>query len=132
MGIVIALPSAPLNAIGDANGSVPVTETPSTPVSATAAVNTAVQITVNGVANQTIRITHLSCSYSAAPTGGNLTVVVNGVTIFQLDIAGVDLQTIPLPPGGLKCQSGQNAVVTLAAAGAAVVGKLNVGSYLGS
>lgn len=130
--MLIVLPSAPLNTVGDANGSTPVTETPTTPVSATAAANTAVVITVNGVANQTIRITELSCSYSAAPTAGALTVVVNGVTIFQADITAGGFTSVPLPPGGLKCQSGQNAVITLTAAGAAVAGRLNAGSYYGS
>lgn len=132
MGILVVLPSAPLNQFGDANGSVPVTETASTPVSGTAAANTAVTLTINGVAGQTIRITELSFSYSAAPTAGSVTVVVNGVTILQFDITAAGPTAIPLPPGGLKCQSGQNAVITLAAAGAAVVGRLNAGSYYGT
>lgn len=128
----IALPAAPLLQIGDAAGSVPITETPSSPASGTAAVNTAVVITVNGVVNQTVRLTHLSGSYSAAPTAGNITVVVNGVTIFQADITAAGPFTLMLPDGGIRCQSGQNVVITLAAAGAAVTGKLNVGSYYGT
>jgi hypothetical protein len=108
-----------------------VQETPSSPVSATAAANTQVQITIPGVAGQTIRINHLSFSYSGAAAAGGVTIVVNAVTIWQIDVAGADFQLPPLPPGGLLCQAGQNAVVTLAAGGAGVTGKLNVASYMG-
>ncbi len=72
MGIIIDVAPAAPQLVGDTSGALLVAEVPSTPVSGTAAVNTQVQITVAGVAGQTIRITHLSCSYSAAPTGGTL------------------------------------------------------------
>jgi hypothetical protein len=132
MGILVQLPPAPQSTLGDSAGTVPVTETASTPQSGTAAANTQVQITIPGVAGQTIRITHLSWSYSAAPTGGAISIVVNAVTIFQLDDAAIADIAIPLPPGGLKCAAGFAAVVTLTPAGAAVVGKLNVASYMGA
>lgn len=132
MGIAIALPGAPASQGGALTGTVPVNLPVSTPASATAAVNTAVVITVTGVAGQAIRITHISFSYSAAPTGGNVSVVVNGVTILQLDIGAAAEFAVPLPDGGIECQLGQNAVITLAAAGAAVAGKLNVASFYGS
>jgi len=132
MGIVIQPAPSPQLTIADTGGTVPVTETASTPVSGTAAANTAVAITIVGVAGQTIRITHLSWSYSAAPTGGAISVVVNAVTIFQLDDPATTDNFITLPPGGLKCAAGFSAVITLTAAGAAVVGKLNVASYTGA
>lgn len=132
MGIQVRLPSAPLNTVGGTNGTVPVTPTASTPVSATAAANTAVTVTLPGVAGQAVRITSLSVSYNAAPTGGLLTIVVNAVTILQLDITAAGPVAIPLPTGGLECQSGQSAVITLAAAGAAVTGRVNVSSYQGA
>jgi hypothetical protein len=103
--------------------------TPNTPATATAAVNTAVTLTITGAAGQSIRITALSASYNAAPTGGTLTVVVNAVTILQLDITAAGPLSVPLPDGGLLCQAGQNAVITLTAAGAAVTGRLNVASF---
>ncbi len=127
MGVIITPPAAPVAQSGVPVQPAPVFETAATPVSATAAANTAVVITINGVAGQSIRLQHLSFSYNAAPTGGAISVVVNAVTIFQLDDAALTDVTIPLPPGGLLCQAGQNAVITLAAAGAAVVGKLNAG-----
>lgn len=132
MGIVIQPPAPPIGTVGGLAGAVPTSATPGTPQSATAAVNTAVTVTVGAVAGQAARITALSGSYSAAPTAGTLTVVVNGVTIFQADITAAGLFTVPLPPGGLECQVGQAAVVTLTAAGAAVVGRLNVASYYGT
>jgi hypothetical protein len=117
--------------VGTGAGASAVQETPLTPVSATAAVNTAVAITINGVAGQTIRLAALSWSYNAAPTAGTITVVVNGVTIFQADITAAGFAAAMIAQGGLICQAGQNAVITLTAAGAAVTGRLNVGSYYG-
>lgn len=129
MGIAVIPPGQPVSAGGTPQAVGQVVLVPETPVSATAAANTQVQITVNGVAGQTIRLTHLSGSYSAAPTGGTLTVVVNGVTVYQADITAGGQFVIPLPDGGLQCQAGQNAVITLTAGGAAVVGRLNVTSH---
>jgi hypothetical protein len=132
MGVQVTLPGAPVSSVGGTSGSLPVNPVPSNPVSAAAAVNTAVVVTINGVAGQSARITSLSVSYNAAPTGGLVTVVVNAVTILQLDIAAAGGTEVPLPAGGLECQAGQNAVITLAAAGAAVQGRVNVSSYQGA
>ena len=132
MALEVQYPGTPQSLIGGTAGSVPVNPVPSTPVSGTAAVNTQVQVTIAGVASQAIRLTSLSWSYSGAPTGGTVTVVVNAVTILQLDIAAAGPGFVELPPGGLECALGQSAVITLTAAGAAVVGRLNVSSYNGS
>lgn len=132
MGIEITPPQAPLSTVGGTAGSVPVAAVPSTPASATAAVNTAVVVTVAAVAGQAVRITSLSVSYNSAPTGGAVTIVVNAVTVLQLDISAAGPTAIPLPAGGLECAAGFSAVITLAAAGAAVAGRVNVSSYYGS
>jgi len=132
MALEVQYPGTPQSLIGGTAGSVPVNAVPSTPVSATAAVNTAVTITITGTAAQSIRLTSLSCSYTAAPTGGVLTVTVNAVTILQLDIPTQGPFVIELPPGGLECAAGFNCVINLTAAGAAVNGRLNVSSYNGS
>jgi hypothetical protein len=126
MGMRIVPPGTAVDQTGNPTGTAQVAELAAAPVSATAAANTAVAITVTGVAGQSIRLEHLSASYSAAPAGGTLTVVVNGVTIWQADITAAGPALPPLPPGGLLCQAGQNAVITLTAAGAAVVGRVNV------
>lgn len=132
MGIDIRPAPAALSTVGSTAGTTPANLVPSTPVSATAAANTAVTVTVPATAGQANRIQALSGSYSAAPTGGTLTVVVNGVTILQADITAAGLFTIPLPDGGLECAVGFSAVVTLTAAGAAVVGRLNVAFMTGA
>lgn len=132
MGLEVTYPASPQSLIGGTAGSVPVNPVPSSPVSATAAVNTAVVVTINGVASQAIRITSLSWSYNSAPTGGVITVVVNAVTILQLDVTAAGPGFVELPPGGLECALGQSAVITLTAAGAAVAGRVNVSSYTGS
>jgi len=132
MGIEVQPAPVPVSSVGGTAGTVPVTPVPSTPVSATAAVNTAVTVTITGVAGQSVRLTALSVSYNAAPTGGAVTVVVNAVTILQLDIAAAGPFAVPLPAGGLECQAGQNVVITLAAAGAAVNGRVSAASYLGA
>ena len=132
MAILLDTPGTPVSSAGAIGGSIPTNAIPATPVSATAAANTAVVVTVNGVVFQTLRLMSLSGSYNAAPTGGVLTVVVNGVTLIQADITAAGLFTIPLPDGGLVCQSGQNIVITLSAAGAAVTGRLNVSTQTGN
>jgi hypothetical protein len=132
MGVEISAPPVPVSGTGGTAGSVPTAPVPSNPVSAIAAVNTATVVTINGVAGQSVRLTSLSVSYNAAPTGGLVTVVVNAVTILQLDIPTQGPFAIPLPPGGLECAAGQNCVITLAAAGAAVQGRVNVSSYTGA
>lgn len=132
MGIYIEPPGASVGNVGALSGVVPVEAVPGNPVSATAAANTAVVITITHQLLAAIRLKTLSWSYSAAPTAGGLTVVVNGVTILQLDIAAAGAGFVDLGAAGLECQNNQDCVITLAAAGAAVVGKLNVSSINGS
>ena len=132
MGISVEPPGPAIIPAGTGAGASQVQQTPSSPVSATAAVNTAVAVTITGVAGQTIKITGLAVSYNAAPTGGLLTVVVNAVTILALDISAAGPTAPPLPAGGIICQAGQSAVITLAAAGAAVAGRVNVATQQGA
>jgi hypothetical protein len=132
MGVSIQLPSAPQSTLGGTAGSVPVNMTPATPVSATAAANTAVTATINGIAGQSIRINSLSCGYSGAVGVGLLTIVVNTVTILQCEVNAENTLVLPLPDGGIECQAGQSAVITLAAGGAGAVGFVNASSLYGS
>lgn len=132
MGVQVTLPGAPQSVAGGTAGTSPVNLVPATPVSATAAVNTAVTVTVNGVAGLAQRLCSLSVSYNAAPTAGVLTVVVNAVTILQLDITAAGPTVIPLPDGGLECAIGQNVVITLSAAGVSVAGRVNVATFTGA
>lgn len=132
MGIEIQPPGTPAGSIGALAGVTPVEALPGTPVSATAAVNTAVVITIaHNILNST-RLKTLSWSYNAAPTGGLVTVVVNAVTILQLDITAAGPGFVDLGAAGLECANNFDVVITLAAAGAAVAGRLNVSSIFGS
>jgi hypothetical protein len=132
MGITVVPPPVPLSTIGGTSGTVPVNLPPSTPQSATAAVNTAVVITIAAVAGQSVRLNALSAAYTGAPAGGSITITSNAVTLYQGPFLATTLAGIPLPDGGLEGASGFSMVITLAAAGAAVVGSLNVASYYGS
>lgn len=130
MGVAIVPPAAPVNKQGQLAQPQQEFLQGSLPISATAAVNTAVVVTVPATALKSNRINSLSVSYNAAPTGGVLTVVVNAVTIFQLDVTATGPTAIPLPDGGLLCANGFAATVTLTAAGAAVAGRVNVGYFV--
>ena len=84
--------------------------------------NTAAVITIAAVANRKHWLHNIQWSYSADPTGGRLTVTSGGVTKFDVDI-------ITGGPGGfgLEIVGGVNeeVVITLAAGGGVIVGKLN-------
>lgn len=132
MGIQITPPPAPTGTTAAEQGRVPVSEPGATPVNATAAVNTAVVATVTGVAGQTIRLLALSWSYNAAPTGGRMQIQDGATTILDVDVAASGPGSVPLPPGGIKLTSGNTLTATLAAAGAAVTGKVNLASIFGA
>lgn len=92
---------------------------------ATAAANTAVVATFAAVAGMRHTLTGCTVSYSAAPTGGRLTVADGGATVYDVDIIAGGPTAVPLPANGIAGAPGNAMTVTLAAAGAAVVGKLN-------
>lgn len=97
---------------------------------ATAAANTAVALTYAAVAGRQHVIGDLIVSYSGAPTGGNLKVEDgSGNTVFQVDIvaAGPTILPLELPRMGSPNTA---LIVTLAAGGSGVVGKINVGHWL--
>ena len=132
MSVKVTPPGTPVGTVGANVGVVPVESLPGTPASGTAAVNTAVTLTIVHSLLQAIRLKTLSWSYSAAPTGGLVTVVCNAVTILQLDVTAAGPGFADLGPAGLECQNNFDVTVTLAAAGAAVAGRLNVSSVSGA
>ena len=89
------------------------------------AANTAAVITLAATAGVSHVVTGVAVSYSAAPTGGRLTITDGGVTVWDTDItaSGILIISFPRPR---KFGSGNAVVITLAAAGAAVVGKVNL------
>lgn len=71
-------------------------------------------------------IRYLAWSYNAVPTGGKLTITNAGATVMEIDITAAGPGALaPEYPGGL----GASVVVTLAAGGSNVTGKINVYSY---
>jgi hypothetical protein len=64
-------------------------------------------------------------SYSAAPTGGRLTITSTGQPTFDVDTPATGLNQLD-PTQTFRGQPGQTVVVTLAAPGSTVIGKLNV------
>lgn len=85
--------------------------------------NTAAVVTVNAATGLTHTIHGIQWSYSTSPTGGNLLIQSNGVTLWSVDITAGG-------PGGynftMPATPNQNLVVTLASGTGACVGKLNV------
>lgn len=94
------------------------------PAAATAAVLTYAADT--GVAHGLWEITY---SYSAAPTGGRLT-VTDGASdvVLDIDITAAGPNQLIFPKGKLGT-AGRSMVVTLASGAGAVVGKLNASHY---
>lgn len=88
--------------------------------------NTNAVLTVKGQLGKSICLYHIIASYNAAPTGGRLQ-IVGSESGWQYD---VDITAAGPTPSigigdGLEFQVGEDVVLTLAAAGAAVTGKIN-------
>lgn len=85
--------------------------------------NTAAVVTVNASSGFTHTVHGVQWSYSTSPTGGNLLITSNGVTLYSIDITASG-------PGGFNFAipgtPNQNVVVTLASGTGSCVGKLNV------
>jgi hypothetical protein len=95
----------------------------------TSAGGAAVAVTIPGKTGYKLIICAVQWSYSATPTGGKLTIASESVAIeWEIDVAVAN-------PGGyqllIEIPSGEDATITLAAPGGAVVGKVNVqGAYI--
>ncbi|RIK75377.1 MAG: hypothetical protein DCC68_21245 [Planctomycetota bacterium] len=80
-------------------------------------------VTISAEANRTHVIDRVVCSYDADPTGGRITVVIGGVTKFDQFITHAGLAPLDL---GVWGGANEAAVITLAAGGTNVTGKLDV------
>ena len=93
---------------------------------ATGAAGAATTITLAaGSASQVRCCAGICWSYSAAPTGGRLTIASTGQPTFDVDTPATGLNQLD-PSQTFRGMPGQTVVVTLAAPGGAVVGKLNI------
>lgn len=93
------------------------------------AVNTAAVVTYAAAPTNTHAVLMIDGSYNAAPTGGRLSITDGAQTILDMDIAASGPFHFVFDPG-LEGQINSAMVVTLAAAGAAVTGKLEVSHQL--
>ncbi len=88
--------------------------------------NTAAVLTYSAVTGQRHVLSGLAWSYSATPTSGNLKIEDGaGTTIFSLDITTAGPGFVPFAPP-LSGSASTALIVTLAAGGSGVSGKLNV------
>jgi hypothetical protein len=85
------------------------------------AANTAATQTIAAVVGKRHVLFKIAYSYSAAPTGGRLSVTDGGTTVFDVDItlAGPGAFTL-MEPMGINSEM----IVTLAAGGVGITGKL--------
>jgi hypothetical protein len=90
-----------------------------------AGTNVAATITLAVVGGMRHAISGVLWSYSAAPTGGRLTISNGGATALDIDITGSGPGVLAFDPAKLG-DTGASVVVTLAAGGAAVVGKVTL------
>lgn len=95
---------------------------------ATSAGGAAVSITLAAVTGPDRKrvIDRVDWSYSAAPTGGRLTIASGAQATYDLDIAAAGPGVVDFSRGGFKGLAATSLVVTLAGGGGAVVGKLNI------
>lgn len=95
----------------------------------TAAAATAVVITLDANPTRGNILRQIICSYTAAPTGGRLTVEDgSGTIVFDVDIAAGGPTTIHFDPP-LCGSTATDMIITLASGAGAVVGKLNVSAW---
>lgn len=91
---------------------------------ASAATDAVVTLTADSTAFWVIS-TGVIWSYSAAPTGGRLTVAINSVVIIDIDITAAGPGFLPLPEIRTPLIN-QGVVVTLYSGGGSVVGKVSL------
>jgi hypothetical protein len=99
-----------------------------TPLRATASSNTATVITITAVTGTAHEIEMLGWSYDAGGTlsGGRLTVESpSGTYLFDINVTAAGAGFIPFSGSTLRGASGQAVIITLAAGGSGVVGKVN-------
>ena len=106
------------------------TKKPAVTDQATSGANAAVAVTLVGQSRKRHYVLLVLWSYSGTPTGGRLTISgldpTSDTVDFDITASGPGPITLPPLMGGL----GENVVVTLAAGGAGVVGKLTVASIM--
>jgi hypothetical protein len=101
---------------------------PSTAQRHAPAANTAAVVTLPAITGKAHVLTHVSYSYSGAPTGGSLTISDGGNVVFEQAVTATGPGEVSLPLAGIAGTTGNAVTITLAAGGASVTGRLNVAS----
>lgn len=87
-------------------------------------------ITYSGIANSQHVIAGLAWSYSNTPVNGALDMQDgSGNHVFSIDITEAGAGFFPFTPAGQRGTAGADLIVTLAAAGSGIVGKVNTVGY---
>lgn len=81
-------------------------------------------ISVAGIAGKSVRLATLRCSYSAAPTGGRVT-ISDGTTTMDFDIPGAGPFDLGEEVGETVWAVGATLTITLFAGGVGITGKIN-------
>ncbi len=93
------------------------------------AVNTAAVLTYAADVNQRHVIGQVTVSYDAAPTAGLLTITNGGTTVFSVAVTAAGPAPLVFEPP-LMGSYNSALVITLAAAGAAVTGRVNARHWM--
>lgn len=88
------------------------------------AANTAAVITIAASEKEAWSLKGIEWSYDGTPTGGRLTVAIDGTTYLDLDITTGGPGQLEFPEGFSRSTKNEEVVITLAAGGAGVTGKL--------
>lgn len=91
----------------------------------TPSANTDAVITVTADSNQFWVLDWIAFSYDGNPTGGKITVEIGGVVAMELSVTSAGLQHLDFSTAPVYTETkNQSMVITLAAGGAGVTGKL--------
>lgn len=89
--------------------------------------NTAAVVTYAAATDKQHVITGIAWSYDGAPTGGNLKIEdVSGTTVFSIDITAAGPGVIYFNPPKSAAAKNTALIITLAAGGSGVTGKVSV------
>lgn len=90
------------------------------------AANTAAIVTYAAISGQYHSLEQITCGYSATPTGGNLKIEDgSGTVVFSCDISAAG-PTVFSFPRGIRGSANTALIITLAAGGSGITGKVNV------
>ena len=88
--------------------------------------NTDAAITIDADADHAWVVEEIDWSYSAAPTGGQVSILYDLVVKWRLDVPNAGLGSFRFPNGFFQTVKNQELYVKLTAGGAGVTGKLAI------